>query len=432
MAAHIVDRRTNGKNKSSANRQRFVRRVNKHVREAIKENIKNGNIRDISNSNGQDVVVPKKDINEPWFHHARGGNTERVYPGNKEFVSGDRVEKPDDPSGQGGTGGEDGEDDFHFMISKKEYMDIFFEDLELPDLIKKQLSTIIETKLKRAGFAVDGVPSRLNYIRSLKQSVGRRAALRSPKKRKLRELEDELANLLEVIATRTDHEGELMVDCEDEQLRIKDIIREMEVLRRKIKAIPFIDEIDLRYNRFDVVSLPTTQAVMFMLMDVSGSMSDFKKEMAKRFYMLLYVFLNRTYEHIDIVPIRYHTVPKEVDEHEFFYSKETGGTTVSPALELALQIMHERYDSNWNIYFCQASDGDNDYDDITATANALHKILPAIQYYAYIQIGDDDNTLSRLFDQFILPLHTNVDIAFIDGPEDIFPVFRKLFEKESA
>lgn len=417
MTSHIVDRRVSGKNKSSSNRQRFVRRVSKHVREAIRENIKNGNIRDIMDGGDQSIVVPKKDINEPWFHHSKGGNTERVYPGNKEFVAGDRIPKPPG-GGKGGdsdVGDGEGEDDFHFMISKKEYMDIFFEDLELPDLIKKQLSTITETKLKRAGFAVDGVPSRLNYIRSLKQSIGRRAALRNPKKRKLVELE----NLLETLLTATPVDN----------VQLEDVKKQIEALKRKIKAVPFIDTIDLRYNRFEVVAVPTTRAVVFLAMDVSGSMGEFEKEMAKRFYMLLYIFLNRTYEHIDIVFIRYHTEAKEVNEQDFFYSPESGGTLLSPALELTRDIMNKRYDNTWNMYLCLASDGDNSMSDTVGCVKLLNEILPRVQYCAYIQIGNDENTLSNMFDEYILADYDNTDMAVIHGPEDIFPVFRGLFEK---
>jgi len=422
MSGQIVDRRQNGKHKSSSNRQRFVRRVNHHIRDVIKENIKNGDIRDIMNENGQNVIVPKKDISEPWFHHSKGGNTERVYPGNKEYVTGDQIPKPDGSGGKGNGGG-DGDDDFQFMISKKEYMDIFFEDLELPDLIKKQLSTIIETKLKRSGFAVDGVPSRLNYIRSLKQSIGRRAALRNPKKRKLVELEAELADILFSLS-----ETFISIPTET-QAKIDDLTEQIKKLKRKIKAVPFIDTIDLRYNRFEIVNIPTTRAVMFMLMDVSGSMDEDKKELAKRFYMLLYIFLSRTYEHIDIVPIRYHTDAKEVDEQEFFYGKETGGTLLSPALELSQDIMKERYDSTWNIYYCHASDGDNSIGDTEECVERLHDILNKIQYYAYIQIGVDDNTLSIMFDDYILGSHDNTESAVIYSPEDIFPVFKKLFSK---
>ena len=433
MAAFIIDRRVNGKHKSSSNRQRFVRRVSKHVKEAIKENIKNGNVRDIMDRKDQSVVVPKKDIREPWFHHAKGGNIERVYPGNKEFVNGDRVPKPDGsgsgPGGQG-TGDGEGKDDFQFMISKKEYLDIFFEDLELPDLVKKQLSVISETKLRRAGFAVDGAPNRLNYIRSLKQSIGRRAAVRNPKKRKLEELEELLRSLyLEVDADAyacAPHDPTPVFE------QIEDVKKQIEALKRKIKAVPFIDTIDLRYNRFEIVKLPTTRAVMFMVMDVSGSMDEFKKEMAKRFYMLLYIFLSRTYEHIDIVPIRYHNDAKEVDEQEFFYSQETGGTLLSPALQLAKEIMTKRYDDTWNLYFCLASDGDNSMSDTGSCVRLLHWILPNVQYFAYIQIGIEENVLSNLFAEYILADYENSDIAIINGPEDIFPVFRQLFSKELA
>lgn len=418
MSFNIVDRRVNGKNKSSSNRQRFVRRVNTHVHHAVRESIKNGNIRDIVSDDGRGVIVPKRDITEPWFHHARGGNTERVYPGNKDYVQGDRIPKPQQGGGRGSDAGGDGdsEDDFEFMISEKEYMDIFFEDLELPDLVKTNLASIIEKKLKRSGYSVSGVPSRLNYVKSLRQSVGRRAALRNPKKRELEKLEQQLDEMQNAPA---EHAEEI------EELKNKIV-----VLTRKIKAIPFIDTLDLRYNRFERVSIPTTRAVMFMVMDVSGSMDEFKKEMAKRFYMLLYLFLHRNYEHIDIVPIRHHTLAKEVDEEEFFYSKESGGTLVSPALELAYDIMKRRYDSSWNVYFCQASDGDNSPGDDQECVNVLSKILPAIQYYAYIQIGDDDNTLSRMFKRDILSNYENIDVAFIDDAEDIFPVFRKLFEKQ--
>ena len=167
-------------------------------------------------------------------------------------------------------------------------------------------------------------------------------------------------------------------------------------------------------------------------MDVSGSMDEFKKEMAKRFYMLLYIFLSRTYEHIDIVFIRYHTESKEVDEQEFFYSQETGGTLLSPALTLTKEIMQKRYDNTWNIYGCLASDGDNSMSDTGNCVHLLNWILPKVQYFAYIQIGVEDNVLSKIFDEHILPEYDNSDIAIINGPEDIFPVFRHLFEKEEV
>jgi hypothetical protein len=316
------------------------------------------------------------------------------------------------------------------MISKKEYLDIFFEDLELPDMVKKQLSTIVETKLKRSGYSITGTPGRLNYIRSLKQSIGRRSALRGPKKKLLRELEAQLAELYDDVEDHMKTGRDVPIEL---TTLIQDVKEEIVKLKKKIKAVPFIDTFDLRYNRFELVSVPTTRAVMFMLMDVSGSMDEHKKEMAKRFYMLLYLFLHRIYEHIDIVPIRYHTEAKEVDEQEFFYSPESGGTMVSPALKLAKEIMHQRYTgSSWNIYFCHTSDGDNYSSDRETCIELLDDILPYVQYYAYIQIGIDNNDLSEMFENALMPLFDNIDVAVIHEPEDIFPVFRKLFEKEST
>ena len=102
-------------------------------------------------------------------------------------------------------------------------------------------------------------------------------------------------------------------------------------MRRRWREIPFLDPIDVRFNRFEAVPKPITQAVMFCLMDVSGSMSEEMKDLAKRFFMLLYLFIQRRYRHVEIVFIRHTHHAEEVDEDTFFYSRETGGTVVSTA-----------------------------------------------------------------------------------------------------
>lgn len=427
MSFQIIDRRKNGKNKSSSNRQRFLRRVKDKVREAVKRSIADGNIRDIASPDGQDVNISSRDISEPHIVHSSDtGVFEGVLPGNREYVAGDTIPKP--PSSRGGRGNQQGgddeqEDDFQFMITREEYMNIFFEDLELPDLVKKGLAQVEETKIKRAGFAVDGNPSKLNYVRSLRQSVGRRAALRNPKKRALKEAEERLTELETQYAT---------APSEELRDKIEALKKQIEGLKRKIKAVPFIDTIDLRYNRFEVVHVPITQAVMFCVMDVSGSMGEYEKDLAKRFFMLLYLFLHRNYEHIDVVFVKHHTKAFEVDEENFFYSRESGGTTVSSATDLVVDIIDERYDpSKWNIYICQASDGDNDVDDsIDVVATLKDDILPISQYYAYVQVNNPDNTMSRIYNHSLVGKFPNFAMAIIEEPSDIFPVFRKLFEKE--
>lgn len=435
MHHHIIDRRLNGKNKSSVNRQRFLRRVKEQVKDAVKRIIQDGKIEDVVSNKQERIDIPVKDINEPFFHHDRGGVVERVFPGNKEFIKGDQLRRQNEQGegkgkGEGSPDGE-GEDDFSFSISRDEFLDFFFEDLELPDLVKTQLATISDHAYRRAGFVTDGNPSRLNVVRSMKQATARRLALRNPKRKKLRDLEEKLDVLLgehynAIHATPFDQS---IVDSLQQE--IDHIMKEIEVLRKRIKAVPFIDEMDLRYHNYVKVPVPTTQAVMFCIMDVSGSMGEFEKDVAKRFFMLLYLFLTKSYERIDLVFIRHHSEAAEVTQEEFFHSRESGGTVVSPALELMYQIITERYNtSQWNVYGCQASDGDNVSSDTASVEKSIEKILPIVQYFAYLEIGDnDDSYLWKSYDH-ASAAHKNFSRVKISEISDIYPVFRKLFEKK--
>jgi uncharacterized sporulation protein YeaH/YhbH (DUF444 family) len=311
---------------------------------------------------------------------------------------------------------------------------LFFEDLELPDLVKNSITKIDDYAWKRSGFSVDGNPSRLNVLRSMKQSKGRRIALRLPKKKKIKELEIELleivSQMLDFDNVDEDNKPQALLDLET---RKREIEEEIAKLRRKMKAVPFIDDTDLRYNRWDKVPLPTTQAVMFAIMDVSGSMGEWEKEMAKRFFMLLFLFLHRNYERVEIVFIRHHSIAKEVDEEEFFYSKESGGTLISPALELKKKIIDERFPpSEWNIFGCQCSDGDNWGEDNHAAVDLLtSKILPITQYYAYIEIdrrGGMDSDIWPAYEQ-VKAMTNNFEMAVVSDVSEIYPVFAGLFEK---
>lgn len=427
MAHIIIDRRKNDKGKSTPNRQRYVRRVREQVREAVKDVIRDGNIKDIVDSKGKKIRIPGKGLSQPNFQHDRqGGSTDRVYPGNKDFNQGDRITRPG--GGGGGGGGKnasnqgEGSDDFEFHLTREEFLDLFFEDLELPDLVKKEITKVDEYAYRRAGFSVDGNPSRLNILRSLKQSKSRRLALRAPKKKKIKDLEAELEAL-----------NSLDTLDDQQQARKQYVEEQIRVLKRKIRAVPFIDDVDLRFNRWERVPIPSTQAVMFCLMDVSASMGSWEKEMAKRFFMLLYLFLVRNYERVDIVFIRHTTTAKEVEEEEFFYSKESGGTLVSTSLELMDQIIKDRYPpSQWNIFGCQASDGDNWPDDSLVCQEIMtHKILPVTQYYAYVEIdqrGGRDSDLWPYYED-LKARHKNFDMTVIGNVADIYPVFRGLFEK---
>lgn len=418
--AHFIDRRLNSKGKSTVNRQRFLRRYKQQIKRAVSDAIGKRSVTDLES--GEKISIPTRDISEPIFHTGRGGKRSVVHPGNDQFTTGDRIERPPQGQGQGQGEGEasdsgEGQDEFVFSISKDEYLDLLFDDLALPNLKKTQFDKIVEYETYRAGYQTDGVPSNLDIVRSLKGSVARRIALSGSDRRQLRELEDALQALQE--------------DKHDNTLRISELEAEIDALRKKIDRMPFIDTFDLRFKNFDKRPVPTSKAVMFCLMDVSGSMDQATKDMAKRFYILLYLFLTRTYENVEVVYIRHHTQAKEVDEHEFFYSQETGGTIVSSALKMMDDIIKERYsDSNWNIYAAQASDGDNWADDSPYCRDLLLKeLLPVTRYFAYIEITERQHqSLWREY-QNVEAVCENFVCKHIQTVNDIYPVFRELFSR---
>lgn len=424
--SYIVDRRLNGKNKSAVNRQRFLGRYRTHIKKAVSEAVSKRSITDLES--GENITIPRKDLSEPTFRHGTGGKRTVVHPGNKEFIQGDHIPRP--PKGGGGGGGSGGEasnsgegiDDFVFQITQAEFLEFLFEDLELPNLIKRQLAGIESFKYVRAGFVNQGTPNKINVIRSMKQAAGRRIALSASAKKRLSLYEDQLQRLL-------DEDPLLHSDYEISELNEK-----IEKLRRKIRRIPFIDDIDLRYNLHVKHPIPTSKAVMFCLMDVSGSMNQSMKDMAKRFFILLYLFLKRNYEKIDVVFIRHHTSAKEVDEEEFFYSRETGGTIVSSALKLMDKVINDRYSpTEWNIYAAQASDGDNWNDDSPICRKLLvERILPKVQYYSYVEINPRRHqALWREYEAIQASHSDYFAMQQISNPGEIYPVFRELFQKKN-
>lgn len=418
--AQLIDRRPNAKNKSTVNRQRFLRRYKTQIKKAISEQISERSITNIDS--GESVSIPTRDISEPTFRNDKGGVREGVYPGNKEFAQGDKIKRPlNQGQGKGRRASDsgEGEDEFVFEISKDEYLDMLFDDLELPNLKKNQLRKMTKSKTVRAGFTNDGVPTNINIVRSLRSALSRRVAMGAEPRRRLHELEDELEALQQEVGG-------------DEVKRLA-LQEEIEALRSRIQRIPFIDTFDLRFNNFVQRPEPTAQAVMFCLMDVSGSMDQETKDIAKRFYILLYLFLTRSYRDVDVVYIRHHTQAKEVDEEEFFYSRETGGTIVSSALELTRDIVTQRYPpTDWNIYAAQASDGDNWNDDSPVCEQILTKqLLPQLRYYAYVEITRRDH--QGLWDHYtrLLESHDNFAMQHIREYEDIYPVFREFFRKHA-
>ncbi len=425
---YIIDRRLNPQGKSLANRQRFLRRAKQQIARAVREASARRGIQDIDS--GDKIVIPNDGINEPSFRRsADGGIRDLVLPGNKIYVEGDIIPRPERDGAAGGSDGSadgGGNDDFRFVLSREEFLDVFLEDLELPDLVKQNIKRSETTRLVRAGFTVTGAPANLNLSRTMRNSLSRRVALRRPKRAEIERLEQELADREAAGATEAE---------------LADLREQLTRLRRRSLVIPFLDPLDVRFSRFQTVRSPAAQAVMFCLMDVSGSMTEYMKDLAKRFFMLLYLFLTRRYRSVDIVFIRHSHEAREVDEDTFFYSTETGGTVVSTALEEMQRVLAARYPvADWNIYAAQASDGDNLISDNARAASLLADvILPVCQYFAYLEVGPEmgpglgplhrDTELWRTYRK-VATAADNMAMRKVRSRQEIFPVFRDLFSKE--
>lgn len=421
---YFIDRRPNAKHKSAVNRQRFLERYRKHIKRSVEEAVNRRSITDMER--GESVSIPSKDISEPVFQHGPGGARHTVSPGNKEFLAGDKIRRPSgqgggDGAGEGGASNQgEGTDEFAFTLSREEFLEFVFDGLELPHLQRKPLKSLEEIKMVRAGLARDGVPSRISITRSMREAYARRIAMRAPIKRALKEAQDALA----------------AEECKDSVLRnparVTELKAEIERLQKRIDAIPFIDTYDLRYHQLAAQPQPSSQAVMFCVMDVSGSMTQNHKDIAKRFFLLLYLFLEKHYEKVELVFVRHHTAAREVNEEEFFYSRETGGTIVSSAITLVNNIIEKRYPAGqWNLYVAQASDGDNWDDDSNICRDLLvKKLMPQLQYYAYVEITPHDHqSLWHEYEVVAEQFAERFAMRQIIDAGDIYPVFRELFKR---
>jgi len=414
---HIVDRRLNPGSKSLENRQRFLRRAKALVQGAVKKSSQDRDIKDVLE--GGEVGIPLEGMSEPRFRR-EGGTRDMVLPGNKKFVEGDVLPRSGEGSGGRPTkpGEGDGEDAFRFVLSRDEFVDLFLDDLELPDLAKRKLAEAESEGLRRAGYSTSGSPANISVSRTVRLAMARRIALRRPRPETIAQLEAEIA------------------DC-DEARRVE-LMAELDALKAKFRRNPYIDPIDIRYRRFETMPKPVAQAVMFCLMDVSGSMSEHMKDLAKRFYMLLYVFLTRRYRHVEIVFIRHTHRAEEVDEDTFFHGLASGGTLVSSALQAMHEIVRSRFrPADWNIYAAQASDGDNSLSDGEVAGRLLtEKILPVSQFFAYLEVGETGGSTFHMPDSSLWTLYQRLradgaplSMRKVSDRSQIFPVFHDLFQR---
>lgn len=408
----IIDRRLNGKNKSLPNRERFIRRYKTQLKKAVSDVAGESSISDVSQDGRVKVRIPTREVSEPTFVFGQGGSTERVVPGNRDFVPGDRIPRPEGQSkgqGDGDPGEGSSEDAFTFVLSREEFLSLYFDDLELPELLKREIASVKRMKSRNAGYTRSGAPTSLSVMRTMKASLMRRVALTPPE-----DDEDE--------EEQTEPTTELKAD-------------------KRAPYVPFLDEVDLRYRHRVVYPEPSTNAVMFCLMDVSASMDESKKDLAKRFYTLLYLFLTRKYEEVKLVFIRHTDEAEEVNEDEFFYGKKSGGTEIMPAMELMRDIIETRFPGGaWNVYVAQASDGDATSRDAKNSASYLAThIMPHVRYYAYVETMPTPmfgmarpSDLWESFESVEEAYAGHFAMRKLFNRRDIYPVFRGLFEKKEV
>lgn len=445
----IIDRREAYKDRSAASRKRLLRRYRDVIKQGVRDSIKKADgFSDVikPGEERRPIKIERKSMDEPEFVYSQDrGDHEKIISGNPGYISGDKIDKP--PSGKGGGSGrdadpnaEDGQDDFIFHLTADEFADILFEDLELPNLVKKSLIDPNSRELTPAGFTKTGPAGNLDVVRSFKNSLGRRIGLnRKGLNTRIADLQKKIDDLIAVLEqpnpVSEERAESLMFDLTSAR-------NDLEALKRKRRAIPFIDEIDLRYRHNDWETKPSSSAVMFAVMDVSGSMGEHEKTLAKLFYLMLFLFLRRTYKHVDVVFIRHTTEAQEVDEKTFFHDTVNGGTIVSSGLKKVKEIVDKRYDlRNWNVYVAQASDGDNSHSDNPECKQVMEKdLLPLAQYMVYIEIHPEihhewyfSKSKTGLWTTYeeMLPNHENLAIREVRSRRDIYPVFRGLFERKN-
>jgi uncharacterized sporulation protein YeaH/YhbH (DUF444 family) len=429
----VVDRRKTKKSKTAGSSERLKRRYKAHIKKAVQKAVGRRNIKDIDKGGSEKVKISDKDMNEPYFGHGPGGKRSKVLPGNqKTYQTGDIIPRPE--GGGGGSGGQgasdsgEGEDEFTFEISQEEFINYMFEDLELPNMLQKMLTSSDEFEYESAGTTKKGRPNQINIIRTLKTAIGRRIALKGGRETEIEEIKNQIAEIEALLEGDGDEKHHAML--EEYRKRLEDL--------ENAKPPAWIDDTDILFDAVEANPVPISKCAMFCVMDVSGSMSDREKDLAKRFFILLYLFLKRNYQVIDVIFIRHHTQAKEVDEQEFFYSRETGGTIVSSSYRLIEEILSatpSRYSpKEWNLYGAQATDGDNWNDDSKLCEQIMvESLLPRFQHWAYIEIPHGQHQdLWHAFKRLELNAPHKVGVKRVDDYGDIWPVFRELFKKKGV
>lgn len=398
------------------------RRHKELVEESIKKNI--GNIISeesiIGQSGSKKIKIPVRGIKEYSFIY--GKNKKGAASGDGDEKRGDVVGEDEEGKnyGHGGAGDKEGEDVYETEITIEELVNYLFDDLDLPDIDRKKLADIeSDNGFRKSGYQRKGIPPRLAKRKTAIEKIKRR---QSYKRSISKEFEDK-----DGIAGNEEHgyekHGKGVIGGEEFSKGVPE---------GDAERFPFSEE-DLRYRRLKVTRTKDFNAVVICIMDVSGSMDQTKKYMARSFYFLLYQFLRLRYSNVEVVFIAHTTTAKEVGEVEFFHKGESGGTYISSGYEKALEIIEQRYNpKNWNIYAFHCSDGDNWTEDNKKAVELAAKLCEVCNLFGYGEIIPGYYfTGSTVKSEFIKNVHDdNFVIVTMTRKDDIITGIKRLLEKD--
>jgi len=372
--------------RSASDRRRHKQKIEKAIKEGIHDIVAEESI--IGQDGKKKIKIPVRGIKEYKFVFDQGNNSKGVGSAQGQDVQKGQVVKQPKQKGLGEGGkpnkpGEDkGEDYYDVEISLDELAHYLFDDLNLPELAKKNTGNIFVEKIKRKGYRAKGIRARLSKKETLKNKIRRKSqAIKN--------------------GTYNPDSGE---------------------------RFPFHEE-DLKYKHIDIQKKPVTNAVIFMIMDVSGSMGKTKKFLARSFFFLLYQFIRHKYQTVEICFISHTTEAQEVNEDDFFKKASTGGTMISSGLVLADKILNERFNpSSWNIYTFHCSDGENWSSDNEKSVEVMSKLINVSQLSGYIQITPDQHSIwgEEMAEVFKHLENEKFKICNIKGKEDVWPEFARL------
>jgi len=376
--------------RSAADRARHRKKIERAIKDGIHNIVAEESI--IGESGKKKFKIPVRGIKEHKFVYGDNGSKRAGSGEGNDLERGQVIGKKQKGKGKGKPGkpgNEKGEEYYEVELTLEQVAHYLFKDLELPNFEDKKNSQVVSKKIKRRGYRTKGIRPRLDKKKTAIQRIKR--------------------------MKKDEYSGNRDSDTEE--------------------SFSF-NERDLRYKHYKVTEKKTSNAVIFFLMDISGSMGTQKKFLSRSFFFLLYHFIRSKYDKVDIVFVAYESEAYEVDEKSFFERGSSGGTIASTGVKMVNEIIDSRYHpSSWNIYTFHASDGDNWPTDNEAVQKVVNDMLPKVQFYGYCEIEPSMERMQWMKETSLGNLFSNMSsekirTSNISAKEDIWTAFNRFFGGE--